>query len=96
MAMTLNELKEKLDIRRGNGYNSYIVKMQYNGRTFQCHSNNSVAWDRLSDAKFRNPRDKEGEGITEKEAYEQFRWECMHKNYIGTETWEVVKERVID
>lgn len=94
--MTLSELKENVSIRRGNGYCSYVVEMKYNGRTFRCHSNNSVAWDRLSDAKFRNPRDKEGEGITEKGAYEQFRWECIRKNYIGTEMWEVVKERAID
>lgn len=46
---TLKELKEKVSVRRGSGYNSYIVTITYRGEEYSCHSNNSLAWDRIHD-----------------------------------------------
>lgn len=78
--MTLKELKDRVSVRRGSGYCSYIITITYYGKEYTCHSNNSLAWDRLTDAAYRSPRDNSGEGMTEKEAYQQLMWECKRAN----------------
>jgi hypothetical protein len=76
--MTLNELKERVAVSRERGYNSYIVTIYYRNAYYQCHSKNSLAWDRLDDT---NYRDNEVNGFyTNKGAYQAFYDECKRKN----------------
>lgn len=78
--MKLAEYREKVRVTRGSGYNSYIVTIHYRGREYKCQSNNSLAWDRLMDAQYVPYYVKECCGMTEKEAFEAFYYECKCKN----------------
>lgn len=79
--MTLKELRNRVRVSRAKGYCSYEVKITYRGKEYTCHSNNSLAWDRLDDD---NYRDNEEHGFyTNKEAYEAFYEECKRKNNLG-------------
>lgn len=79
--MTLQELKSRVKVTRGNGYNCYKVEITYYGQTYTCHSNNSLAWDRLDDE---NLRDNETNGTyTNKGAYQAFYDECKRLNGLG-------------
>lgn len=79
--MTLQELKQRVRVERDRGYCSYIVKIDYRGKEYKCHSNNSLAWDRLDDD---NYRDNEVNGFyTNKGAYQAFYDECKRKNCLG-------------
>lgn len=79
--MTLQELREKVKVRRASGYCSYTVTITYRGKEYICHSNNSLAWDRLDDD---NYRDNEVSGFyTNKGAYQAFYDECKRKNNLG-------------
>ncbi len=78
--MTLNEYKQRVSIARANGYCSYTITIKYYGKEYTCQTNNSIAWDRLVDASYRDPKDKSCEGISEKEAYKVLMWECKYKN----------------
>lgn len=79
--MTLKELKEKVRVERAKGYCSYLVTIKYRGKEYTCHSNNSLAWDRLNDDNF---RDNHANGFyTNKQAYMAFWIECMSKNGLG-------------
>lgn len=76
--MTLSELKTKVRVKRDRGYSSYIVTITYRGIEYTCHSNNSLAWDRLDDT---NYRDSQTNGFyTNKGAYQSFYDECKRKN----------------
>lgn len=76
--MTLDELREKVDVVRGFGYCCYVVTIIYRGKKYTCQSNNSLAWDRLDDD---NYRDNEVSGsYTDKGAYQAFYDECKRKN----------------
>lgn len=76
--MTLNELKSKVCVRHDRGYCSYIVTITYRGEEYTCHSNNSLAWDRLDDT---NYRDNEVNGFyANKGVYQAFYDECKRKN----------------
>ncbi|MBP5722160.1 MAG: hypothetical protein J6X18_01050 [Bacteroidales bacterium] len=79
--MTLQELKERVRVQRDCGYCSYKVTITYHSKEYSCHSNNSLAWDRLDDY---NYRDNEVNGnYTNKGAYEAFYNECKQKNHLG-------------
>ena len=76
--MTLTDLQNRVRVRRGHGYCSYIVTITYRGQEYECNSNNSLAWDRLDDY---NYRDNEVNGFyTNKGAYQAFYDECKRKN----------------
>jgi hypothetical protein len=76
--MTLQELKNKVRVQRNGGYGQYKVTITYRGFEYTCHSNNSLAWDRLDDT---NYRDNEVNGFyTNKGAYQAFYDECKRKN----------------
>jgi hypothetical protein len=79
--MTLNELKNRVRVTRAKGYSSYEVTIQYRGKEYRCHSNNSLAWDRLDDE---NYRDNQVAGFyTNKGAYLAFYDECKRVNNLG-------------
>lgn len=79
--MTLQELKERVKVERAGGYGSYKVTITYRGKSYWCHSNNSLAWDRLDDD---NYSDNEVNGFyTNKGAYLAFYDECKRKNHLG-------------
>lgn len=75
--MTTKELYDKVQIR-WVGYGQYEVTIEFRGKTYKCHSNNSQAWDY---------KDWEpGDGphpYTSKQAYQAFWDECCRKNHIG-------------
>lgn len=76
--MTLQELKEKVNVRRANGYCSYEVTITYRGKEYHCHSNNSLAWDRLDDDNYTDTYIMGG--YTNKQAWKAFYDECKRKN----------------
>lgn len=79
--MTLQELREKVKVKRASGYCSYTVTITYRGKEYSCQSNNSLAWDRLDDD---NYRDNEVSGFyTNKGAWQAFYDECKRKNNLG-------------
>ena len=76
--MTLQELRQRVKVQRDRGYCSYIVTITYRGKEYTCHSNNSLAWDRLDDD---NYRDNEVGGFyTNKGAWQAFYDECKRNN----------------
>jgi hypothetical protein len=76
--MTLKELRQKVRVTRAKGYCSYEVTITYRGKEYTCHSNNSLAWDRLEDG---NLHDNEVGGFyTNKSAWQAFYDECKRKN----------------
>lgn len=78
--MTLAEYRNKVRVIRSSGYNSYLVTIKYRSREYICKSNNSLAWDRLMDAQYVPHNVKECCGMTEKDAFESFYYECKLKN----------------
>lgn len=79
--MTLKELRKRVRVKRASGYCSYEVTITYRGKKYRCHSNNSLAWDRMDDD---NYRDNEVSGFyTNKGAYQAFYDECKRKNNLG-------------
>ena len=78
--MTLAEYRNKVRVTRDRGWNSYIVTIHYRGREYKCHSNNSLAWDRLMVAQYVPFYLKEPCGITEKDAFQAFYYECQQAN----------------
>ena len=79
--MTLQELKRKTTVKRQNGYNCYLVTIDFYGKQYSCYSNNSLAWDRLDDP---NLSDQQVScSYTNKGAYEAFYEECKMKNGLG-------------
>lgn len=79
--MTLKQLKEKVRVERAKGYCSYLVTLKYRGKEYTCHSNNSLAWDRLDDE---NYRDNQVASIySNKGAYLAFYNECKRVNNLG-------------
>lgn len=76
--MTLKELRKRVRVTRDGGYCNYKVTIEYRGKTYTCHSHNSLAWDRLDDD---NYRDNEVNGFyTNKGAYLAFYNECKRAN----------------
>lgn len=67
--MTLNELKKRVEIERGNTYGWYKVTVTYRGMKYCFSNNNTEAVDRIkSDATERTIE----HGFTLKQAYEYF------------------------
>lgn len=78
--MTLKELRERTRVE-WCGYGQYKVTITFHGKEYTCHSNNSLAWDRLDDD---NYRDNEVSGnYTNKGAWMAFYDECKRKNSLG-------------
>lgn len=76
--MTLEQLRERVDVVRGFGHCCYVVTIIYRGKKYTCQSHNSLAWDRLEDD---NYRDNEVNGFyTNKGAYLAFYKECIRAN----------------
>lgn len=78
--MTLQKLKARVRVER-SGYGHYKVTIVYRGLKYTCHSNNSLAWDRLDDAGLTNRQ--VGGFYTNKGAYQAFYDECKRKNNLG-------------
>lgn len=72
--MTEKQLKEKVDVRRGNWYGHYDVTIEYRGKKYHCTSNNSFAYDGLDEGAY---------GRTSKQAYQAFYEECLQRNHLG-------------
>lgn len=67
--MTLNELKKRVKIERGNTYGRYKITVIYRGMRYCYSDNNTEAVDRInSDATERTIE----HGFTLKQAYEYF------------------------
>lgn len=79
--MTLKELKDRVTVRRGLGYNSYYVFINYRGKDYECTSNNSLAWYRLDDYDYSDSQVIYG--YTNKGAYLAFYEECLRANHLG-------------
>lgn len=76
--MTLKELMDKVRVRRINGYGKYLITITFRGKEYSTHSNNSLAWDRISDGDdFPN---KVSGHYTLKQAYQAFYDECKEIN----------------
>lgn len=45
--MTAQELSNRITLHR-SGYGSYKVTIEYRGKKYTCHSNNSLAYDRIT------------------------------------------------
>jgi hypothetical protein len=75
--MTLQELKERVKVERDGGYGSYKVTITYRGKSYWCHSNNSLAWDDLGSDEHRCYY------MTDKQALLAFYDECKRKNHLG-------------
>ena len=75
--MTAKELYEHVSVSWA-GYGQYNVEINYRGKTYKCHSNNSQAWDYLNWEKGDEPGP-----YTSKQAYQAFWNECCRVNKIG-------------
>ena len=80
--MTLQELKRKTSVKRQNGYNCYLVTIDFHGKQYSCHSNNSLAWDRISES-YQLHEWEVSDTYTEKGAYLAFYDECKRVNHLG-------------
>lgn len=78
---TLKDLKDCLSIDRMAPCN-YKVKVNYRNKAYVCRSNNSLAWDRLSENDDIMDYKKGAGGLTLKQAYQQFYDECLRSNGI--------------
>jgi hypothetical protein len=79
--MTLQELKQRLRVERDGGHGQYKVTIFYRNKYYTCHSNNSLAWDRLDDDNY--PDNVVNGSYTNKGAYQAFYDECKRKNQLG-------------
>lgn len=79
--MTLKQLEERVRVKIANGYCSYEVTINYRGKEYKCHSNNSLAWDRQSCDDV-HPQITLF-SYTLKGALNSFYEECKRKNNIG-------------
>lgn len=80
--MTTQELKGRMRVINGIGYNTYIVEINWRGKYYHTRSHNSLAYDRLQEANWLNPSTK-SEGYTERQALQSFYDECVRDNYLG-------------
>lgn len=77
--MTTQELRERVRVE-WCGYGQYEVRIKFRGKEYKCHSNNSIAYDRLDDS-------DHGElwklcGYNNHRAWQSFYDECKMKNNI--------------
>ena len=77
--MTTKQLREHTKVTK-IGYGSYEVRIKYRGKEYKCHSNNSLAYDRLDDPD--HSEKWELCGYNNKRAWQSFYDECTHKNSI--------------
>lgn len=61
----------------------YRVRVNYRGKEYSCRSNNSIAWDRMSEAGDLYECERGAGWLTLRQAYLQFYEECCRKNHIG-------------
>lgn len=77
--MTTQELRDRVRVK-WCGYGQYEVRIKFRGKEYKCHSNNSIAFDRLDD------RDHselwEFLGYNNHRAWQSFYDECKMKNNI--------------
>lgn len=77
--MTTRELRDRTRVE-WCGYGLYKVTIMYRGREYRCHSNNSLAYDRIDDPDH-SERWVSG-GYTNKGAWQALYNECKIKNNI--------------
>lgn len=81
--MTLKELKNKVDVTLGNGYNTYRVTINYRGKEYTCSSHNSVAYDLLTTYWRGDYTRCKDDWYTPKKAYQSFYDECKDENELS-------------
>ena len=81
--MTTKELKERVDIRRSIGYDIYKITITYRGRNYECSTNNSLAYDRITGYADDVPVKATHNFYTYKGALEALYDECKRKNALG-------------
>lgn len=74
--MTLNELKERVDVSQ-TSYGNYEVTIIYRNKKYTCHSNDSMAFDAIIEPVWGSSKILY---YTEKQAYQAFYDECKMKN----------------
>ena len=80
--MTIQELKNRMRVINGIGYNTYIVEINWRGKCYHTRSHNSLAYDRMQEANWLSPTTK-SEGYTERQALQSMYDECVRDNYLG-------------
>lgn len=80
--MTTKDLQNKITrLCHHNGYGGcYMVEIYYHGKFYSCHSNNSLAWDRIHSDDYVPDRAERDGGYTLKGALKAFYDECKRKN----------------
>lgn len=58
----------------------YMVEIYYRGKFYSCHSNNTLAWDRIYSDDYVPERAERDGGYTLKGALKAFYEECKRKN----------------
>lgn len=76
--MNKKQLFEKVNVR-SQGSGNYLVTIEYKGKQYSCHSNNSLAYDRIHNYMFYNDLERVYE-YTCKKALQSFYDECKRKN----------------
>lgn len=78
--MTTKELENRVQVT-WCGCGQYRVSIDYRGKVYHCHSNNSLAWDRYHDGQREyEPDCKVLCSYTYKQSLMAFYGECKRKN----------------
>lgn len=77
--MTTQELRDRVRVK-WCGYGQYEVRIKFRGKEYKCHSNNSLAYDRLDDPD--HSEKWELCGYNNHRAWQSFYDECKMKNNI--------------
>lgn len=76
--MNLWQLLAKVNLR-SQGCGNYLVTIEYKGKHYTCHSNNSLAYDRMKNYLLYRNRERVYE-YTLKQALQSFYDECKRNN----------------
>ena len=79
--MTLEQLKNKVNVMRHRYIGHYIVNITYRGKSYQCISANTLAWDRIHETNI--PANQITDCYTPKQAYATFYEACLRENHLG-------------
>lgn len=77
--MTTKELRDRTRVERC-GYGQYKVTIIFRGKEYTCHSNDSIAYDRLDDPD--HSERWELYGYNNHRAWQSFYDECKRKNHL--------------
>ena len=80
--MTTRQLEERVAVCRANGYCSYRVTIRFYGRDYSCFSNNTLAYDRMTEHGYIGD-EKVHDCYTYKGALLAFYEECKRKHNLN-------------